>query len=721
MKVHWKLKWMAIPYQGSTALLQGTLQPAPDAVMVQVCPISVDTQAPNGTEELPPTVAALIEEFATVFAPIEGMPPPRSCDHSIPLVAGAKPVFIRPYRYTPALKDDIEKQIQEMLDKGIIRPSNSPFSSPMIMVRKKDGTWRPCVDYRYLNALTIRGQFPIPVFDELVDELAGARWFSSIDLNSGFHQIRMKEGEEYKTTFQTHFGHFEFLVMSFGLCGAPATFQGAMNSTLKPLLRRCVLVFFDDILVYSKSLEEHMEHLRAVFQLLAQDKWKVKMSKCSFAQRQISYLGHIISAEGISTDNSKISSITTWPAPSNAKELRSFLGLAGYYRKFVKHFAILAKPLTSLLKKHTVFVWTSEHQAAFDALKSALSTAPVLATPDFSKQFCIETDACAYGIGAVLLQNGHPLAYISKSLGPKSAGLSTYEKEYMAILLAVEQWRSYLQHGAFVIYTDQRSLIHLSDQRLNTPWQKKVFTKLLGLQYKIVYKQGSSNRVADALSRRPHADMQLSALSVCEPSWTSSIIQGYDNDSYTQDIITKISVAQQSVPNFSLKDGILRFKDRVWVGNNHPLQVQIMSALHSAPVGGHSGFPVTYRRIKQLFAWKNMKNDVKEYMSRCQICQQAKPDRSKYVSLLQPLPIPSAAWQVITMDFVEGLPNSHNKNCILVVVDKLTKYGHFIPLSHPFTAAVVARAFFDNIYKLHGLPDSIISDRDKIFTSNLWR
>jgi hypothetical protein len=342
MKVHWKLKWMAIPYQGSTALLQGTLQPAPDAVMVQVCPISVDTQAPNGTEELPPTVAALIEEFATVFAPIEGMPPPRSCDHSIPLVAGAKPVFIRPYRYTPALKDDIEKQIQEMLDKGIIRPSNSPFSSPMIMVRKKDGTWRPCVDYRYLNALTIRGQFPIPVFDELVDELAGARWFSSIDLNSGFHQIRMKEGEEYKTTFQTHFGHFEFLVMSFGLCGAPATFQGAMNSTLKPLLRRCVLVFFDDILVYSKSLEEHMEHLRAVFQLLAQDKWKVKMSKCSFAQRQISYLGHIISAEGISTDNSKISSITTWPAPSNAKELRSFLGLAGYYRKFVKHFAILA-------------------------------------------------------------------------------------------------------------------------------------------------------------------------------------------------------------------------------------------------------------------------------------------------------------------------------------------------------------------------------------------
>jgi hypothetical protein len=249
-----------------------------------------------------------------------------------------------------------------------------------------------------------------------------------------------------------------------------------------------------------------------------------------------------------------------------------------------------------------------EIRFVLEALKFALSTAPVLATPNFCKQFCIETDACTYGIGVVLLQNGHPLAYISKPLGPKSVGLSTYEKEYMAILLAVEQWRSYLQHGEFVIYTDQRNLIHLSDQRLNTPWQQKVFARL---QYKIVYKQGSANRVADALSRRPHADMQLSALSVCEPSWTSSIIQGYDNDSCTQDILTKISVARQSVPNFSLKDGILRFKDRVWVGNNHPLQVQILSALHSAHVGGHSSFPVTYRRIKQLFAWKNMKNDVK--------------------------------------------------------------------------------------------------------------
>jgi transposase InsO family protein len=509
--------------------------------------------------------------------------------------------------------------------------------------------------------------------------------------------------------------------MSFGLCDAPGTFQGAMNSTLKPLLRKCVLVFFDDILIYSKSFAEHVEHLRVVLQLLVNDKWQVKLSKCSFAQRQISYLGHIVSSEGISTDNSKISTIIDRPAPSDAKEFRSFLGLVGYYRKFVKHFAIIACPLTALLKKHSLFVWTSDHQDAFEALKVALSSAPVMAAPDFSKQFCIKTDACAYGIGAVLVQDGHPLAFISKPLSPKHAGLSTYEKEYLAILLAVERWRSYLQHKEFLIFTDQRSLIHLSDQRLNTPWQQKVFTKLLGLQYKIVYKQGSSNKVADALSRRPHSSHQLSAVSTCEPSWSSAIIEGYSSDPFAQELVIKLAVSSTPVPHFCLQDGLIKFKQRIWVGANPQLQLQIMSALHDALFGGHSGFPVTYRHIKQLFAWKHMKTDIKTYVSQCQTCQQAKPDRTGYVGLLQPLPVPSSAWQSISMDFVEGLPRSHNKNCILVVVDRFTKYSHFIPLSHPFSAAVVVKAFFDTVYRLHGLPDSIISDRDKVFTSNFWK
>lgn len=726
MKIDWQRKWISLPYLGSSVTLYARHSPADPDLIAALFELS-PSPAPHDTgAQYPPAISQLLTEFATLFEPVSGLPPVRHCDHQIPLLPGAQPFSVRSYRYPPALKDEIETQVQDLLTKWLIQPSTNPFSSPLLLVKKKDGSWQPVIDYRYLNALTVRGQFPIPVFDELMDELAGASWFSTLDLNAGFHQIRLQAGEEPKTAFQTHLGHYEFKVMSFGLCGAPGTFQGAMNFTLQPLLRKCALVFFDDILVYSKSFADHVEHLRQVFQLLLADSWKVKLSKCSFAQRQIAYLGHIISQEGISTDQSKVEAVSSWPVPSSVKELRSFLGMAGYYRKFVRHFAILAKPLTELLKKNALFVWTSVHQDSFAALKAALISAPVLAMPDFTKPFCVETDACAGGVGAVLLQGGHPLAYISKPLGPKTSGLSTYEKEYLAILLAVEQWRIYLQHQEFTIYTDQRSLAHLADQRLNTPWQQRVFTKLLGLQYKIQYKPGMTNAVADALSRRPHPDSaapvdHIFALSSVDPSWISEVISGYSADPHAIGLLDRLAVAPSSAPPFVLSGGLLRYHGCIWLGSNSALQHKVMSALHDSPVGGHSGFPVTYRRLKQLFAWRGMKSAVKTFVAGCSVCQQAKPDRSKLPGLLLPLPVPSSAWQIISMDFVEGLPRSQNKDCILVVVDKFTKYGHFIPLSHPFTAATVAKAFFNNVYRLHGLPESIISDRDRVFTAQLWQ
>lgn len=241
-----------------------------------------------------------------------------------------------------------------------------------------------------------------------------------------------------------------------------------------------------------------------------------------FGQISISYLGHVISENGVATDPAKIAAVVSWPTPSNVKELRSFLGFSGFYRRFVKHYAIIAKPLTTLLKKHSLFHWTSVHETAFSTLKHSLCAAPILKLPDFTRQFCIETDASHNGVGAVLLQDGQPLAFLSRALGPKNQGLSAYEKEYMAILIAIEQWRSYLQLGEFIIFTDQRSLVHLSDQRLNTTWQQKVFTKLLGLQYRIVYKPGTENRVADALSRRG-SQHELLAISVPVPLWLDEI------------------------------------------------------------------------------------------------------------------------------------------------------------------------------------------------------
>lgn len=434
-----------------------------------------------------------------------------------------------------------------MIKMGIIQPSSSAFSSPVLLVKKKDGTFRFCVDYRYLNALTVKAHFPIPVFEQLMDELHGACWFTTLDLASGYHQVRLHPGEEFKTAFQTHHGQFEFKVMAFGLSGAPGTFQGAMNTSLAPLLRKCVVVFFDDILVYSQSFEDHVQHLSQVLTILHQDQWFVKLSKCKFAQQTISYLGHVISAHGVSTDPAKVEAIVSWPVPSNIKELRSFLGLAGYYRRFVRHFAVIAKPLTTLLKKGVFFIWTQEQEISFATLKESLSSAPVLALPDFTKFFAIETDACKHGVGAVLLQEEHPLAFISKPLGVKTQGLSTYEKEYLAILVAVEQWRPYLLHAEFVIYTDQKSLIHLNEQRLSTPWQQKVFTKLLGMQYRVVYKQGHENRVADALSRRHH-EHNLYAMSVCSPQWCQDVLAGYLSDETAQSLISKLSINQMLCP-----------------------------------------------------------------------------------------------------------------------------------------------------------------------------
>jgi transposase InsO family protein/ribosomal protein L21E len=471
-------------------------------------------------------------------------------------------------------------------------------------------------------------------------------------------------------------------------------------------------------LIYSKTWEDHMQHVAQVLHILYTEQWFIKLSKCAFAKQQIAYLGHVISKDDVATDPTKIEAVSSWPVPVNCKELRGFLSLAGYYRKFVKNFGVIARPLTDLLKKAVVFVWTQVHDTAFQTLKQALTSAPVLALPNFDKPFAIETDASNKGIGAVLLQDNHPLAYVSKALGVKNQGLSTYEKEYLAILLAVEKWRQYLQTSEFVIYSDHRSLSHLTEQKLTTPWQQRVFSKLLGLQYKVVYRKGSDNTAADALSRRPTSE--LFSISSATPDWLLQVLDSYSRDEQAQKLLTALAVSPDTLGHYTLKTGLIRYKGRVWIGNDTSLQLQIMSAMHDSPIGGHSGFPVTYRRIKQLFYWSSMKNSIKDYVASCSICQQSKSDRSKYPGLLQPLPVPDQAWDVISMDFVEGLPRSANANTILVVVDTFSKYAHFITLLHPYSALKVAQLFVDSVYKLHGLPLAIVSDRDRIFTSRLW-
>jgi len=349
----------------------------------------------------PPLLESLFNSFQDVFDPPTGLPPARDCDHRIHLLPQSAPVAVRPYRYPQLQKDELETQCSTMLQQGIIRPSTSPFSAPVLLVKKQDNTWRFCVDYRALNDITVKDKFPIPIVEELLDELHGAKFFSKLDLRAGYHQVRVHPNDVEKTAFRTHHGHFEFLVMPFGLTNAPATFQALMNSVLHRFLRKCVLVFFDDILIYSNSYSEHLQHLRAVLSTLRDHKLHVKKSKCAFATQSVTYLGHVISASGVAMDSDKISAVESWPTPKTAKELRGFLGLASYYRRFISNFGTIAAPLTQLLKKDC-FSWSDQASLAFSTLKKALSSAPVLQLPNFSESFIVDCDALtlqALGLG----------------------------------------------------------------------------------------------------------------------------------------------------------------------------------------------------------------------------------------------------------------------------------------------------------------------------------
>ncbi|KAJ8759726.1 hypothetical protein K2173_009827 [Erythroxylum novogranatense] len=383
-------------------------------------------------------MTTLLDEFTDIFAEPTSLPPKRLQDHRIPLLDESRVVKIRPYRYPAIQKNELERMVQEMLQNGIIRDSNNNFASPVVMVKKKDGSWWFCIDYRQLNQLTVKDKFPIPVIEELLDELGGATYFSKLDLRAGYHQICMWEPDIYKTAFRTHEGHYEFLVMPFGLTNAPSSFQGLMNMVFKPLLRKTVLVFFYDILIYSQDWQSHLNHLREVFQLLRVNSLFAKKSKCKFGSKEVEYLGHVLSNKGIAMDNSKVDCVLSWPLPKSIKELRGFLGLSGYYRRFVKNYGNIARPLTELLKKGR-WQWGEPQTSTFETLKMAISTALVLALPDFEATFVVETDASGQGVGAVLTQKGRPLAFFNKALGPKHQALSIYEKEVMAVLLAVKK------------------------------------------------------------------------------------------------------------------------------------------------------------------------------------------------------------------------------------------------------------------------------------------
>ncbi|XP_061947386.1 uncharacterized protein LOC133670792 [Populus nigra] len=522
----------------------------------------------------------IVREFPDVFLEeLPGLPPEREVEVTIDTFPGVSPIAQPPYRMAPKELDELKIQLQELLDKGFIRPSNSPWGH----------------------------LYPLPRIDDLFDQLKGAKVFSKIDLRSGYYQMQIKGQDVSKTAFRTHYGHFEFLVLPFGLTNAPALFMDLMNRVFQPYLDKFVVVFIDDILVYSKSYEEHEQHLRQTLQTLRSRQLYAKLDKCDFWLKEVTFLGLVVSSKGIFVDPQKVEAVLRWERPTTVTEIRSFLGLAGYYRRFIEGFSMIATPLTRLTRKNIRWEWSKKCEESFQELKRRLTTAPVLILPSKTEGFVVYSDASRKGLGCVLMQYGKVVAYASRQLKTHEVNYPVHDLELAAVVFSLRVWRHYLYGSQVQIFTDHKSLKYLMLQKELNMRQRRWVELIKDYDCIIDYHPGKANVVVDALSR---------------------------------------------------KDKVIKSGPTTW--NEE-----------------------TMMELKRLGA--------------------------------------ILSWEMITMDFVSGLPRGKRGNdAIWVIVDRLTKSALFLPVKMTDPVDKLAKIYVNEVVRLHGVPISIASDRDPRFTSRLW-
>ncbi|GJY21425.1 reverse transcriptase domain-containing protein [Tanacetum coccineum] len=571
------------------------------------------------------------------------LPPPRKVEFQIDLVPRAAPVARAPYRLAPSEMKELSVQLQELLEKGFIYPSSSPWGAPVLFVKKKDGSFRMCIDYHELNRLTVKNRYPLLRIDDLFDQLQGSSVYSKIDLRSGYHQLRIKEEDIPITAFRTRYGHFEFQVMPFGLTNAPAVFMDLMNRVCKPYLDKFIIVFIDDILIYSKDEEEHGKHLKIILELLKEEKLYAKFSKCDFWLDSVQFLGHVIDRSGVHVDPAKIEAIKSWTAPMTPTEVRQFLRLVGYYRRFIEGFSLISKPLTKLTQKNKKYEWGSEEEEAFQTLKQKLCSAPILALPEGMEDFVVYCDASLKGYGAVLMQREKVIAYASRQLKVHEENYTTHDLELGAIR----------------------------------------------------YHPRKGNVVADGLSRKERD----------KPLRVRALMMTVHNN-----LPKQICKARKE----AIKRKNVRAEN---LGRD-----LVMHESHKSKYSIHPGSDKMYQDLKLLYWWPNMKADIATYVSKCLTCAKVKAEHQKPSGLLQQPEIPVWKWERITMDFVSGLPRTPSGyDTIWVIVDRLTKSAHFLPMKKTDSMEKLTRLYLKEIVCRHGVPVLIISDRDSHFTSNFWR
>ncbi|KAG1927362.1 retrotransposable element [Pimephales promelas] len=643
------------------------------------------------------------------------LPPHRPYDCGIELLPGTTPPRGRLYSLSVPEREALENYLSDSLRAGTIVPSSSPAGAGFFFVKKKDGSLRPCIDYRGLNDITVKNRYPLPLMSSAFEILQGATIFSKLDLRNAYHLVRIKEGDEWKTAFNTPLGHFEYRVLPFGLVNAPAVFQALVNDVLRDMLNVFVFVYLDDILIFSPSLQVHVQHVRRVLQRLLENRLFVKAEKCSFHVPSVTFLGSVISAEGISMDSSKVQAVVDWPVPDSRVALQRFLGFANFYRRFIRNFSQVAAPLTALTSVKSCFRWSESAQEAFDRLKVLFTTAPILIMPDITRQFIVEVDASEVGVGAVLSQRSasdnkvHPCAFFSHRLSSAERNYDVGNRELLAIRLALGEWRQWLEGSSvpFVVWTDHRNLEYIrSAKRLNARQARwsLFFTRF---DFSISYRPGSKNVKPDALSRLFGSSSSSSTREEIIPPGrvVGAAIWGIERQ-------VKRALAHAVTPRDCPRGSLF-----VPV----PTRLAVLQWGHSSKLSAHPGVRGTIALIRQRFWWPTLVHDARRFIASCSVCAQTKAGNSPPAGLLRPLPVPTRPWSHIALDFITGLPASAGNTVILTVVDRFSKSAHFIPLAKLPSAKETAQIMVNHVFRLHGLPTDVVSDRGPQFSSQFWK
>src|ERR1700684_5036 len=690
----------------------------------------------------------LLEPYRKVFSEEEArvLPPHRpEWDCHIDLIHPDTHPFKKRslYQLTPDEEKAQEEWIDEHLQKGYIRSSRAKICASPFFVAKKDNEGkltaiRLVIDYRYLNSISIKQDNPIPLVGDLVDKLKKSKIFTKMDLRYGYHLVRIREGDEWKTAFTTTKGLFEYTVMPLGFCNAPAVFQKMMNDIFFDMIGKGVVIYIDDILIHAETEEELTRITLEVLRRLQDHNLFIKPQKCRFKVSEVEFLGMMIYPGGTKMNPDKVKAIKEWPKPSKVKEVQKFLGTCNFYRRFIPNFSKISRPLNNLTQKDTKWEWGLKQQESFEELKKQFTLGKVLARPDPTKPFFVECNSSDFATGAVLSQEQEhgkqqPVAFYSKSLMPAERNYPIQDKELLAIIRALKQWRHYLlsTKTQVTVFSDHRSLeVFVGTKRL-TPRQARWAEFLAPFNFVIKYMPGKETVKADAFSRRPDhiptnhperiqrifsEEQFINAISTVLYEDEADILEGIQavipNDDSVKPQIDYITKTGNELDDWSWDGRLLRKAGKIFVPKDNDLFFAILHLHHDTFLGGHRGPRATEELIRRKYWWPRMAKTIEDYVKGCDLCQRINPKRHQAYGPLQPLSTPDRKWTHITYDFITGLPKCEGKDAILVVVDRFSKGAHFIPCTEKgLTGERTARLFLDNIWKLHGTPESTVSDR----------